>query len=163
MKPVKPSGTPNPPSDPKRSTISWTIPEPGDVLSYSYLWAREAAEGREEGLKDRPVVVVVARTERDGLTQLLVAPVTHSRPDRNEDGIPIPPRVKKHLGLDEEESWIVVTELNGFIWPGPDIRVAPGSDSPLYDALPAKLFRQVQQGIGRHAAGPAFRMTKRTE
>jgi len=107
--------------------------------------------------------VVVARIEKAGLTQLMVVPITHSKPARGEDGISIPPRVRKHLGLDDEESWIIVTELNRFIWPGPDVRVAPGRDSPLYDAIPAHLFHQVQQGIARHAGGGAFRLTKRTE
>jgi hypothetical protein len=34
-------------------------PEPGLVLSYSYLWHTEHEEGREEGVKDRPCVIVV--------------------------------------------------------------------------------------------------------
>lgn len=56
--------------------------------------------------------MVVARIETSGRTQLLVAPVTHSEPDRAGDAIEIPPSVKRHLGLDRERSWIVLTELN---------------------------------------------------
>jgi hypothetical protein len=128
------------------------------------LWAREAAEGQEEGLKDRPtVVMVVAAVEKLGRTQVLVAPITHSEPSSFADGIEIPPSVKRHLGLDRERSWIVLTELNRFYWPGPDIRPAVGTESPLYDALPEWLFREVQQGIGARAKDGAVRITKRSE
>lgn len=90
----------------------WPTPEPGDVLSYAYLWAREAATEREEGLKDRPVVVVLATTQTRGGTQLMVAPVTHSAPDVQAAAIEMLANVKHDLGLDWERSWIVVTEVN---------------------------------------------------
>jgi hypothetical protein len=163
MKRSTPSGTPNPPNGRRRSTTSWTIPEPADVISYAYLWAREAAAGQEEGLKDRPVVVVVARIVRGDEVELLVAPVTHSQPDRREDGIEMPRSVKRHLGLDSERSWILLTELNRFIWPGPDIRVAPGRDSPLYDAIPEWLFVKVREEIANRARSGHLQMTKRME
>lgn len=107
--------------------------------------------------------MVVARIEQDGKTQLLVAPVTHSKPDRAEDGIEMPARVRKHLGLDGERSWIILTELNRFIWPGPDVRTAAGGDSPLYGAIPGQLFEQVRNGITRQSRGSLFGITKRTE
>ena len=78
MKRSTPSGTPNRRSGQRSSGGSWKTPEPADVLSYSYLWAREAERGEESGRKDRPVVVVVARVERESDTLVLVAPVTHS-------------------------------------------------------------------------------------
>ena len=81
MKPLPPSRPPKSPPNPASSTISWTIPKPTDVLSYVYLWAREAAEGRDEGSKERPVVVVIATEKREDETELLVAPVT-TRPPR---------------------------------------------------------------------------------
>ena len=108
-------------------------------------------------------MVVIAREERPGGTGLLVAPVTHSPPERAADAIEIPPNVKKRLGLDRERSWIVLTELNRFIWPGPDVRPAPGSDSPFYDALPDWLFVRVRKGIVSHAETGRLKATKRTE
>src|SRR3954469_13667034 len=106
MKPSKPSGTPNRLTAPKSSGGSWKTPEPADVLSYAYLWSNEAERGEEGGRKDRPVVVVVARIERENDTLVLVAPIPHSRPSRAADGIEIPAAVKKRLGLDREPSWI---------------------------------------------------------
>src|SRR5687768_12591528 len=126
MPPSKPSGPQNPQSGPGHSTTSWTIPEPGDVIAYAYLWADEEAAGQEEGLKDRPAVVVLATIVDGDRTQLLVAPVTHLEPRSKADGVEFPPRVKRHLGLDDDRSWVIVTELNRFVWPGPDIRPAKG-------------------------------------
>ncbi len=163
MRRSKPSATRNRQSARRSSGGSWKTPEPADVLSYSYLWAREAEAGEESGRKDRPVVVVVARLQRSAGTLLLVAPISHLAPERPEEGIEIPANVKKQLGLDREKSWIVLTELNRFIWPGPDVRPVPGSDSPLYDALPDWLFARVREGIVRRSEAGRLQVTKRTE
>jgi len=158
----KPSGTPNHPSEQGSSTKSWKTPEPADVISYAYFWADEHERGQEEGLKDRPVVVVIARATDGERTQLLVAPVTHSEPKAGE-GIEIPAPVKRHLGLDRDRSWIVATELNRFIWPGPDVRIAPAGDSPYYGEIPAKLFEQLRSAILKHRDGGRMRIPTRTE
>jgi hypothetical protein len=133
---------------------------PADVLSYAYLWADEAGRGQEEGLKDRPVVVVVARRVSGDRTQLLVAPVTHRQPERSE-GVEIPSPVKRHLGLDRGPSWIITTELNRFNWPGPDVRLAGGGDDPFYGTIPARLFEEMRAAILANA--DHLRSTKRTE
>src|SRR3954470_279318 len=104
MKRSTPSGTPNPLSGRRSSGGSWKTPEPADVLSYSYLWAREAADGEDSGRKDRPVVVVVAAEIRGERTRLLVAPITHSKPERAGDALEIPANVKRLLGLDRARS-----------------------------------------------------------
>jgi hypothetical protein len=104
--------------------------------------------------------VVVARLAQKRGTGLLVAPITHTPPESPADAIEIPANVKQHLGLDRERSWTVLTELNRFLWPGPDIRPAPGSDSPFYDALPDWLFERVRNGIVGRAG--QLRMTTRT-
>jgi hypothetical protein len=109
------------------------------------------------------VVVVIAREERPAGTGLLVAPITHTPPERAADALEIPLNVKKQLGLDRERSWIVLTELNRFIWPGPDVRPAPDSDSPFYDALPDWLFVRVREGILKQARAGRLAVTKRTE
>jgi hypothetical protein len=105
----------------------------------------------------------VAAIIQKGRTQLFVAPVTHSKPERGGDAIEIPENVKAQLGLDRDRSWIVATELNRFIWPGPDIRIVPGHDSPTYDLLPDWLFIRVRDAILRHARAGPLKVTKRTE
>ncbi|HEX4694309.1 hypothetical protein [Sphingomonas sp.] len=108
-------------------------------------------------------MVVVAHIVREGRTEIIVAPVTHSAPGRPDDAIEIPGKVKRVLGLDQERSWIVTDELNRFTWPGPDVRIAPGRDSPVYDAIPELLFDRVRQALAKHVAVRRLRITKRSE
>jgi hypothetical protein len=108
-------------------------------------------------------VVVIARIQQQGATALLVAAITHSPPERAADAIEIPAKVKKQLGLDRERSWIVLTELNRFIWPGPDVRPAPSGDSPFYDALPDWLFARVKDGILGQTRRGRLTVTRRSE
>ena len=105
-------------------------------------------------------MVVVARTQTGDRTQVLVVPVTHREPEGGE-GVEIPAPVKRHLGLDNERSWIITTELNSFNWPGPDIRLVHGGDDPFYGEIPAKLFEEMRVSILKNAAN--LRTTKRTE
>jgi hypothetical protein len=42
------------------------------------------------------------------------------------EAIENPPATKRRLGLDDERSWIVLTESNRFVWPGPDVRPVDG-------------------------------------
>lgn len=125
-----------------------TFPEPyaGLVIRYSYLWKREYEEGREEGMKDRPCAVVLVVTDEDGEREVLVLPITHTPPANPIDAVEIPTETKRRLGLDAERSWIVITEANEFVWPGPDLRPIPGRDASTiaYGPLPPRLFAQVR-------------------
>ena len=162
-KPLKPSELPSPASGHEPPVAAWSIPQPGDVLSYAYLWSHEADAGQEEGLKNRPVAVVVAAENVDGNVQILVAPITHSEPRRSQTGIEIPNVVKRDLGLDTERSWIILNEMNRFIWPGPDIRIVAGGMDPYLGALPDWLFRQLREAIVALGIKNQLRLTKRTE
>ena len=119
-------------------------PEPGLVLSYSYLWHGEYAAGQEEGRKDRPSVIVLA-VERgtEETVVVTVLPITHSAPSDSRTAVEIPMPVKRHLGLDDRRSWIVITEGNEFIWPGYDLRKLPNTDRYDYGFLPPRLFNLV--------------------
>jgi hypothetical protein len=163
MKRSTPSSTPKSPNGQRSSGGSWRIPKPTEVISYVYLWSHEAEKGEESGRKDRPVVVVLGTLVRRGRTQLLVAPITHAAPAQDGGAIEVPANVKAQLGLDRNRSWIVVTELNRFIWPGPDLRIIPGRESPFYDMLPDWLFRRVRAAIARHVGEGRLKITRRTE
>jgi hypothetical protein len=92
------------------------------VVRYSFLWSSEARVGETEGRKDRPCVVVTAvRRIAEGRFRVRVLPITHV-PAEPARSIAIPPRVKRHLGLDDDASWIVLDEVNEFVWPGVDLR-----------------------------------------
>lgn len=113
-------------------------PIPGLVIRYAYLWGSERARGREEGSKYRPAVVVLAvAATRHGGREVTVAPITHRQPADPADAVAIPPDTAARLGLDADRSWILVTEVNQFAWPGPDVRpVAPGRSA--YGLLPPR-------------------------
>ena len=120
-------------------------PVPGLVISYAYLWREEAQQGRQEGLKNRPCVVVLAVEQIADRKVVTVAPFTHTTP-RNQDGaIELPQATKQRLGLDDQRSWIVTTELNRFVWPGPDLRpISRGRPNEfVHGALPKALTQQV--------------------
>lgn len=130
-------------------------PEPGLVINYAYLWRDEYLAGQEEGRKDRPSVIILAvRREADGATVVTVLPITHSTPQDPKAAVEIPQRVKKHLGLDDRRSWIVVTEGNEFVWPGYDLRKVAGSDDYAFGFLPPRLFNHLLEAFGAwRAAG----------
>ena len=124
-------------------------PRPGLVICYAYLWADEHRRGAEEGLKDRPCAIVAARQVIEGQEVVTVVPVTHTRPAAAVDGVEIPPALKRHLGLDDQASWIVVTETNDFIWPGVDLRPVPGATPRRFDygVLPPHFFTHLREQI----------------
>jgi hypothetical protein len=119
-------------------------PEPGLIISYAYVWDHEAQSGQEEGRKDRPCVIALAvERQQDGETLVTVLPVTHRQPDDAAAAVEIPRAVKKHLGLDDRRSWVVVTEGDQFVWPGYDLRKVPGAERYEYGFLPPRFFNQV--------------------
>lgn len=125
-------------------------PEPGLVISYAYLWHDEARKGLDEGLKDRPcAIVLVAEDEHDGETVVTVVPVTHVPSARLDEAVEIPAPTKERLGLDDQRSWIMLSEINRFAWPGPDLRLIPRSNPPRfeYGLLPPKLFVEIRQKL----------------
>ena len=97
-------------------------PFPGLVISYAYLWHEEFKSGSDGSRKDRPCTIILAARSVAGQTHVVVAPITHSSPVNRDEAIEIPASIKRHLGLDSERSWIVATEVNAFVWPGPDLR-----------------------------------------
>ena len=78
-------------------------------------------KARKKGSRTAPVSLCSRRKMRAAIRRRR-RPVTHSPPERPEEAVEIPAVVKRRLGLDEARSWIVVSEINRFIWPGPDLR-----------------------------------------
>ncbi len=122
------------------------LPEPecGLVLSYSYLWRHENESGRTEGVKDRPCAIVLVADDNESASTITVAPITHLPPRDATVAIEIPPRVKQHLGLDGERSWVILDEFNEFVWPGFDLCPVPGKAGRYdYGLLPPALFAKI--------------------
>jgi hypothetical protein len=136
-------------------------PVAGTVFRYAYLWAREADEGFEEGLKSRPAVVIaVAISERE----VVALAITHTAPADKSEAVEIPSTVKRSLHLDSERSWIVVSEANIFKWPGPDIRMIPGADPPtaIFGRIPPALLQRVARALLSSRKRQRLRLVQRT-
>jgi hypothetical protein len=122
-------------------------PVPGLVIRYGYLWAEEHRRGQEEGVKDRPCAIVLMTADARGEQWVTVLPVTHTAPANREFAVEIPAATKRRLGLDDERSWVVLSEANRFLWPGPDLRPAQQGDARTvaYGQLPYALFEEIRQ------------------
>jgi hypothetical protein len=145
--------------------VTWPRPEAGLVIRYSYLWLREYREGREEGVKDRPCAIVLTLTDDDGGTRVTVVPITHTSPPDPAKAIELPLATKERLGLDAERAWIVLSEGNEFLWPGPDLRPIPGRDlsTIAYGFLPPRLFNTAHQRFLALARAGQTKRVPRTE
>lgn len=140
-------------------------PETGLVVAYAYLWLGERQLGREEGTKDRPCAIVLTAVDDEGDTIVTVAPITHVAPAEPDDAIELPLATKRRLGLDAERSWVVVSEVNRFTWPGPDLRPVSRSEPERfhYGMLPPSFFRQVRVRLAACARAQRFRVIQRTD
>lgn len=110
-------------------------------------------------------MVVLATKERAHGLEVIVAPITTGPPQAGAAAVEIPARVRDHLGLSADRSWIVCDELNSFTWPGPDIRPIRAADdaSPFYGKIPGRLLEQVRGRLTQVAAARRLKVTKRTE
>ncbi len=134
------------------------------VISYAYLWRTEHEQGREEGAKNRPAVIVLAAKDHEGDMIVIVAPITHGAPSNAEDAIEIPTATRSRLGLDGERSWVVVSEVNRFVWPGPDLAPVPGDPRRFdYGFLPPRLFKKITSQIVDRARARQFKEIRRQD
>jgi hypothetical protein len=145
--------------------VSWPVPQPGQVIRYSYLWEAEARAGREEGVKDRPCAIVLVLLREGDTPVVRVLPVTHSAPADPADALEIPLPTKLRLGLDSARSWVVLTEANDFVWPGPDLRPAVSGDpsSIVYGMLPPGFMKVLRARLLERWRIVSARAVARTE
>jgi mRNA-degrading endonuclease toxin of MazEF toxin-antitoxin module len=145
--------------------VSWPTPLAGDVIRYAYLWKSEADAGREEGTKDRPTAVVLThKTENDTL-KVTVAPITHTPPNDSANAIALAPLTRQRLGLDDAPQWIIVSEVNTFSWPGPDLRPKPGQgpESVLLGRLSPRTAVELMQRVAAFGRARKLAITIRTD
>jgi hypothetical protein len=126
-----------------------TAPFPGMVVRYSFLWSSEAKAGETEGRKDRPCVIVTAvKRIADGRLRVRVLPITH-RPSEIARSVMVPPKVKRYLDLDADASWVVLDEVNEFIWPGADLRPVSRAKPGVwtFGVLPSEIFDEIRSKL----------------
>jgi hypothetical protein len=135
------------------------------VIRYGYLWHSEHEQGREDGDKDRPCAIVLTTFNAASETVVTVLPVTHTPPRFADDAVELPLTIKRRLGLDDVRSWVIVNELNRFVWPGPDLRPVPPTEAGRFDygLLPPGLFRTIRDRFLACARAQRVRSVRRTE
>ncbi|KAJ8135857.1 hypothetical protein OY671_010930 [Metschnikowia pulcherrima] len=99
----------------------------------------------------------MART--DGGHRASVAAITHTEPAAGQ-GSEIPPRVKRHLGLDAERSWIIVTESNEIDWSDPGIVPASRSEWA-YGFLPPASAQALSDAVRKNSSASRVPVTRR--
>jgi mRNA-degrading endonuclease toxin of MazEF toxin-antitoxin module len=139
------------------------IPEPGLVIRYGYLWFDDHASGHASSPKDRPCAIILRTTFDDAEVIVTVLPITHTTPRSLDEAVELPPGVKQHLGLDSEKSWVLVSEVNRFVWPGPDLGAVPPAGSGRFDYghLPPGLFRSIRERFLACAKAQRLRIVRR--
>jgi hypothetical protein len=145
-------------------------PELGMVLSYSYLWSSEHERGETSGRKDRPAAIVIIRADLGPDKIVYVVPITHAQPaEHDKTKILLPQQVKQRLGLDEERSWVDITEYNAFAWsnvadlrPTRQTRYAkPTEQTCFYGYLPRRFFAQLRQALNEYRLSGKPRLSVR--
>lgn len=92
-------------------------PKVGLVVRYDFLWKDEALSGQEHGRKDRPCAIILTTSEnKDGSREVILCPITHTPPPKDQPAVAVPPKVAAHLGFDGEPCWIKTHEVNTLIW-----------------------------------------------
>jgi hypothetical protein len=119
-------------------------PKPGLVIRYDYLWAHEAAAGHDQG-KDRPTCLLAATDDAVRPRYVVLLPITHTPPSGDTVGIDIPPKVKQAIGLDDQPSWVIVSEHNVDEWPNGGLVPVPGKRGEFsYGFIPPSLFAKIK-------------------
>jgi len=125
-------------------------PKRGDIIRYVYLFQSEQAQGRDEGVKERYVLVASVT----GNVYRVLAITTKG--EKAKGAIKLPDAVASAAGLSNDSS-IVVTEFNRFTFPGFDIR--PLMDRPGYIAgqLSPRFTNKIIDELVRHKAATVDR------
>jgi hypothetical protein len=119
-------------------------PKPGLVVRYDYLWADEAAGGRDIG-KDRPACLIAASDATATPRFVVILPITHTPPRDETAAVEIPSKVKRAIGLDDVPSWVIASEHNVDEWPNGGLAPIPGRPGVFsYGFIPPGLFAQIK-------------------
>ena len=102
-------------------------PEAGQIVDHCFLWGEEHRQGRVEGRKARPcLIIAVARIAPDAAPRVALLPITSQPPRTEQSAIAIPDDIKSRIGLDRRRrAWLILDDVNVFTWPGFDLIPQP--------------------------------------
>ena len=98
--------------------FDWRGLQVGQIIRYRYMWAKEAAAGRD-AVRFRPCIVIQVQPRGDH-ADVTVVPVTHT-PQHDSRFMLVPQALRGQLGLDGHDQYVVVSELNAFRAPTLDL------------------------------------------
>lgn len=103
--------------------------------------------------------------DESGDQVVTVLPITHTPPADPALAVEIPHETSRRLGLDDQVSWIVISEANRFVWPGPDLRLGPSGDaaSIAFGLLPRALFNAVRDKLSFAIEAELLHIAPRTQ
>jgi hypothetical protein len=94
------------------------------------------------------VVVAIQPSGAEPLRAIVCA-ITHTSPPAAEGPVEIPRDVKKYLGLDADQSWVITSEVNVVDWDDPGIApLATGQWT--YGLIPRRLAEQIRANVMTH-------------
>ncbi|SJM33198.1 conserved hypothetical protein [Mesorhizobium delmotii] len=88
-----------------------TEPDHGQIILYSYLWAREYDRGEESGRKARPTCVMLIVAGKNGRQKALLFPITSRPPRSGARCVEIPETEARRANL-YTPAWVIVDEFN---------------------------------------------------
>ena len=88
-------------------------PPVGWLIAYDYVWA-SSFKHRDDGEKTYPVAIVAARHDLGPFSLAYVLAISHRAPVAGDRAIHVPPKLKRHLGLDDAPSWVYTDQANVF-------------------------------------------------
>lgn len=84
----------------------------GSVITYPFLWSREAARGETEGRKRRETVIV-SRFVLDGADHIALLPITASRPADGTSAYELPEtEIRRIARGGRTRLWVILSEVN---------------------------------------------------
>jgi hypothetical protein len=132
--------------------------ESGLVVSYSFLWSREAEAGEESGRKSRPVCLQLLMNPTQARPDpVLLLPITSQPPEPDALAVAIPELECRRLAL-RAPAWIVLEEVNLDI----DFRRSPFIDNPNpIGSFSATFTREVRRRLRDALVARRLRLTAR--
>lgn len=103
-------------------------PHPGLVIGYDFLFREQADADMGNSEKPHPAAIILVVKE-DVQTRVSLLAISHSPPGSGDEAyrLKLTTAECRQMGLESDDHWINLRDINAFNWPGYDlVRSAPG-------------------------------------
>ncbi len=124
-------------------------PRPGLVIGYDFLFREQADAGMENASKPHPAVIVIV-DRRDARDRVSVVAVSHSPPSPGQarHHLKLAPAECAQMGLDADDHWINLRDINAFDWPGFDLaRTTASGNGYVHGAMSKRTFIRLVEAL----------------